>query len=191
MKKMSALLMAALLALTLVGCGSKDQTGQGSSTSQDDETGYAVDGYAEGRVGETMHTVFFDYTVNGAYVCDEYEGYAPAEGNELLVVDITVKNTHAASIPMWDDDFQAQWNDDAQDAYSIPITNSVEPLSDQQMPAEYELAVNEERTGLLVFEVPAGNKDFSISTLEIIDDGTEEGQVGDTFFVYFSAEKKA
>ena len=28
-----------------------------------------MDGYAEGRLGDTMHTYFFDYTVNDAYTC--------------------------------------------------------------------------------------------------------------------------
>ena len=39
-------------------------------------------------------------------------------------------------------------------------------------------------TGLLVYEVPAGNRDFSISYLEQFDDNSE----GDTFFVFFTAE---
>ena len=51
--------------------------------------------------------------------------------------------------------------------------------------------MDEERTGLLVFEVPAGETDFSISYLELFDDGTAEGEKGDTFFVYFTAEAQA
>ena len=46
--------------------------------------------------------------------------------------------------------------------------------------------MNEERTGLLVYEVPADSKDFSISYLEAF----EEGDEGDTFFVYFTPEEK-
>lgn len=59
-------------------------------------------------------------------------------------------------------------------------------MAEEQLPAEYELAVNETRTGDLVFDVPAGEKDFSISHLELFDDDSE----GDTFFVYFTAEER-
>lgn len=144
-------------------------------------------GNAEGRLGDTMHTYFFDYTVNSAYLCDEYEGYTPAEGNEILVADVTIKNTFTSTLPMYDTDFQIQWNDSADDAFGFPITLELnDVLNDQMLPGEYELSINQSVNGLLVYEVPAGNKDFSISYLEMFDDDS----TGDVFFAYFSAEKK-
>ena len=92
---------------------------------------------------------------------------------------------------MYYTDFQVQWSDTSEDAYEFPITYYTDAVSDQQLPTEYDLAVDEERTGLLVFEVPEGETDFSISYLELFDDGTEEGSSGDTFFVYFTAEEQA
>ena len=74
-----------------------------------------------------MHTMFFDFTVTGAYLAEEYEGYQPAEGNQLLVADITVKNTFEQSIEMYDTDFQVQW-DDGDDAYAYPITQTWRPI---------------------------------------------------------------
>lgn len=179
MRRLGTILVLGALSLSLLtGCG--------------DKTGYAKDGFAEGRLGDTMHTYFFDFTVNSAYLCDTYEGYTPIlEGYQLLVADVTVKNTNRESIPMYDTDFQVQWSDVSEDAYDVPITYYTDAVSDQQLPTEYELAVDEERTGLLVFEVPAGETDFSISYLELFDDGTEEGKEGDTFFVYFTAEAQA
>ena len=175
MKKMMATCLAVMLLLT--GCG--------------DKTGYAEDGYGEGNLGDTMHTYFFDYTVNSAYLCPEFEGYTPSqEGYTLLVADVTVKNTFNESIPMYDTDFQVQWN--TEDGYDVPITYYADAVSDQQLPTEYELAVDEERTGLLVFEVPADQKDFSISYLELFESETsEEGDEGDVFFVYFTAEAES
>lgn len=130
--------------------------------------------------------IFFDYTVNSAYLCDEFQGYVPSQdGFRLLVADVTIKNTFQESIPMFDSDFQVQWNSDAEDAYDVPITYYTDAVSDQQLPGEYDLAVDEERSGLLVFEVPEGNKDFSISYLEIFEDGSE----ADVFFVFFTAEE--
>lgn len=51
--------------------------------------------------------------------------------------------------------------------------------------------MDEERTGDLVFEVPVGQADFSIGYREMFDDGSEEGQSGDTHFVYFTAKEMA
>ena len=106
------------------------------------------------------------------------------------MADVTVKNTSTESIPMYDTDFQVQWNVDGE--YDVPITYYTDAVSDQQLPTEYELAVDEERTGLLVFEVPVDQKDFSISYLELFEsDTSEEGEEGDVFFVYFTAEEES
>ena len=149
----------------------------------------------EGRLNDTMHTMFFDFTVTGAYLAEEYEGYQPAEGNQLLVADITVKNTFRESIEMYDTDFQAQWGEDEDpEACSIPITTDpetfteLEPVGGDQLPGTYPLAVDEERSGQLVYEVPQGYVDFSLSYLELYDDGSEEENTGDTYFVFFTAQ---
>lgn len=150
-------------------------------------------GFSEGRTGETMETYFFDFTVNSAYLTGEYAGYTPGEGNQLLVADVTVKNTYRESIEMYDMDFQLGWGE-ADDAFAYPITTDMEtfeelaPVGEDQLPGTYSLAVDEERSGELVYEVPAGQVDFSISYLELFDDGTEEGDTGDSYFVYFTAE---
>lgn len=217
MKKFASLFLASIVTTALLaGCGSNGTLGgtsssHGSSGSTPSSTGSSStpsssstteslvgypdeNGNAEGRIGDTMHTYFFDYTVNSAYLCDEYEGYTPADGNELLVADVTIKNTVTSTLPMYDTDFQIQWNDDADDAYGFPITIAMEPyshledgelLSDEMLPGEYELSIGKTINGLLIYEVPAGNKDFSISYLEMFDDDS----TGDVFFVYFSAEK--
>ncbi len=208
MKKFVSLVLATVVtAAVLTGCGSNgtltgsssssgsSSSGSGSSSSSPaasssagTQAGYPDEnGNAEGRLGDTMHTYFFDYTVNSAYLCDEYEGYTPADGYEILVADITVKNTSTSTLPMYDTDFQIQWNDEADDAYGFPITLDLnDVLNDQMLPGEYDLAIAKSINGLLVYEVPAGNKDFSISYLEMFDDDT----TGDVFFVYFSADKQ-
>ena len=97
---------------------------------------------------------------------------------------------------MYDMDFQLGWGE-TDDAFTYPITTDLEtleelePVGEHQLPGTYTLAIDEERTGELVYEVPAGQVDFSISYLELFDDGTEEGDTGDTYFVYFTAEDSA
>ena len=77
-------------------------------------------------------------------------------------------------------------DDDDDDAFDAPITYYNDAVSDDQLPEEYNLGVNEERTGLLVFEVPEDSKDYSISYLEQFSNETE----GDVFFVFFTAKDK-
>ena len=176
-KRMLALMAVLSLALGLTACG-----GDGGNN--------------EGRVQDTMETYFFEFTVNSAYLTNDYAGYTPAEGNTLLVADITVKNTFQESIEMYDTDFQAQWGDDAEDAFAIPITTDMEtftevdPIGENQLPGTYTLAVDEERIGELVYEVPAGHVDFSISYLEQFVDGEGEESTGEVYFVYFTAEEQ-
>lgn len=215
MRKFSYALAGIALAVCLTGCGNarsalnreSEETQESEGTQEikeslfDRETEDDADaeddvdaensvssegGYGEGRIGDTMKTYFFDYKVNSAYVCEEFAGYQPAEGKDLLVADVTVKNTFNESIPMFDSDFQIQWNSDAEEDYDVPISYYGNEVSDEQLPESYELAINEEKTGLLVFEVPEGEKDFSISYLELFDDDSE----GDVYFVFFTAEKQ-
>lgn len=192
MKKWTSLLLASIMLLALTACGSKSGGDSGSQSGSDGV--YAEEGYGEGRIGDVIHTYFFDFTINSAHMADSYGSFTPAEGKKVLVVEMTIKNTSSSSLPMWDDDFQGQWSTSQEtEEFSYPITedglgNELDTVSDTQFPASYDLAVNEERTGDLVFEVPADEKDFSISTMELFDDGTEEGEEGDTFFVFFTAE---
>lgn len=197
MRRLLSVLLAVFLVLVLAGCGGKSSGSSGSGSNGDNVGSgngdvYAEDGWAEGRMGDTMHAYWFNYTVNSAYTCGEFAGRAAAEGCKLLVAEITVKNTVTSSIEMYDTDFQAQWGGSGDDDYRVPITTDPEtyeeldPISDDQLPGTYSLGVNQERTGLLVYEVPAENKDFSISYMEAF----EEGDEGDTFFVYFTPEEK-
>lgn len=181
MKKLASILLTLTMVVALAGC-SKTSGGTVGGTSGG--VGYPdEDGYAEGRMGDTMHTYWFDFTVNSAFTCDEYEGYVPADGNQLLIAKVTVKNTFNESLPMFYTDFQAQWgDDDDDDAYAFPVEGS-DSISDEFFADEYYLDVNGSESALLLYEVPAGNNDFSLSYLEYADNGT----TGDTFFVFFTA----
>lgn len=186
MRRVLSLTLLLLLLLTACGGGTGD-SGQAAGNEVQ-----AEDGYAEARVGDLVHSYFMDFTVNGAYTAAEYHGHTAPEGMKVLVVSLTVKNTFNESLPMYDDDFQGQWTASADtDEFAWPITEGedgagLDTVAQEQLPAEYELAVNESRTGDLVFDVPAGEKDFSISHLELFDDNSE----GDTFFVFFTAEER-
>ena len=189
LKRRISMILALVLVLTLSACG-----GKGSSSAGTAESGevYAEDGYGEGRIGDVMHSYFMDFTVNSAYTTSDYHGHTAPEGMKVLVVEMTIKNTFNETLPMYDDDFQGQWSASADtEEFAWPITEAedgsdLDTVADEQLPGTYELAVNESRTGTLVFDVPADEKDFSISHMELFDDDSE----GDTFFVFFTAEEK-
>lgn len=179
MKKTLSLLLALVLALSLMGCDRlPGEDNGGSGEGYPDE-----EGYASGYVGTVMHNKFFDFTVNSAALYNEYEGYAPEEGKLVLVTELTIKNTFQKSIPMFDTDFQLQWSVDSEDEdnFAWPV---LDPIADNQLPESYELAVQEERTGILIFEVSAELKDFSLVYLEEFDDDT----TGNLFCVFFTAD---
>lgn len=145
------------------------------------------EGFATGYATDVMRTAFFDYTVNSGYTTAAYDTFTAEEGKVFLVVDITITNTQTKSCPMFDTDFQVQWGEDEDpDAFSYPLTAYGETPNGEMLPEEYELAISETRTGKLVYQVPQGYHDFSVSYMEVYD--TEE--TGDTFFVYFTAEQR-
>ncbi len=141
----------------------------------------AEDGGAEGGIGDTFRTIFFDFSVDSVDYPSEYEGYRPADGYQLLDAVITVKNTFGEELPMYNSDFQIQWHDlgngDEDYDYGIEMDSS-----STVMPSEFGLANGDSCTYHVIYEVPADAKEFSISYLEYFSDETE----GDVFFVYFN-----
>lgn len=179
-KKIASLLSAVLIALLLTGCGPKPVI-------------LPKDGYAEGSAGDTMRTYFFDFSVDSAYTCSKYEGYVPTPGYDLLVAEITVKNTFDESLTMFDWDFVVLFDDGTQDedVYDYPITSYEdveipESALETLLPTEYDLEKGKSRTGLLLFEVPAGETEFTLSYVESFDDDT----TGDVFYIEVNAAHK-
>ena len=142
-----------------------------------------TDGVYEGYIGTVMPTAWFDFTVTGARLVKEYDGHTAPEGYDILVTDVTLKNTFGHTVPMFYNDFQAQWFDPADDAYAFPF---VMKYSGETIEAdgEYDLGINETSDAVFAFEVPEGNKDFSISMQEYYEDES----YGDLFFVYFTVK---
>ena len=165
-KKLASLALAVVLAATaLTGCGnsSDDPNAKTSSVGYPDE-----DGYAEGNLGDTMHTEFFDFTVNSAYTCASYEDYIPMDGHQMLIAELTIKNTFSESIPI------------------TIYLEAGKTVGANMFPDQYELAKKESRTGILAFEVPVGETQFNISYQTVFEDES----TGNMFFVFFSAKEQ-
>lgn len=129
-------------------------------------------------LGDTVSTAWFDYTVTGVESTEEYGGYISAEGAQLVVVELSLKSTYPQPVTMFDSDFQLSWADMSQDdTRCMPV----EYYCQQQLPSEYELAPRENRSGVLVYQVPDDQQTFYFTFQEIFDDGTEEGRLGDQY----------
>lgn len=89
----------------LTSCGNKADK-NGSMISDD---GRSYGGFIIGDVGDTIETAFFDMTVNEAFRYNTYQFndglYEAEDGNTYLVVNITIKNTYDADIPISITDF--------------------------------------------------------------------------------------
>lgn len=169
--RLFAVAFAAMLMLT--GCG-------GNGLIKNDSVVKAQDGYAEGRIGTTFETAFFNYSVDDVKYISEYEGLKPAEGMQLIDATITVTNTFGDEMPLFYDDFQVQWHDLGQEEEFFGYGTLI-PGSTTLIPEEMVLKRAETFTGHVVYEVPAEAKEFSISFLELFEDGAE----GDVFFTWF------
>lgn len=172
-----------IVAFGFSGCG-KSGDGTGGNVVQNvvDAFKDALDlsstsGDVEGEVGKTYKTQWFAFCVESIEFVDEYAGYQPQEGYTL--VDVVVKETNIfdESIPMGTFDFLL--DSDSFVEYMTPMA----PLNDTMMPEEFELAVDDTVTYHMVYEVPADLADLYIFYTEIGDDGTEEGEIGDTFSI--------
>lgn len=121
---------------------------------------------------------------------DSYGSVQPDAGEELLVVNVSMQNTFGDSVLMFDSDFQAQWGSEGDEDYRYPVTiNGVAPEKNM-LASEYNLDAGKTVTGDLVFSVPGGMDEYSLSFMEYFAPEEEGGEdtPGDLFFIYFKAE---
>ena len=160
MKRCSIVLAVLMLALALTACSN---------------------GKKNGGIGDTLSTMFFDYTVVSAESPASYDGYTPADGDKLVVLSVKVKNDFGSTLPMYDTDFQLQWGDD-------DFAWAVDAFNADMMPLQWELADKTTATYDMLFEVPANITEFSLCYLEEYTDRNGKDQTGDFYSVDFTVE---
>lgn len=190
MRKWFAAFLALIMLGSLAACG-KDglDLNPDKEKDKDNDSGKEDSEFYDGYIGDKMSTYWFDFTVDGAYSCKEFEGYVPSAGNKLVVVTISLKNTCGQSVDMWGDDFMIVWDGpEEDDCIDIPLPAGV---SDEQFPDEYVLGINGRRTNIAIYEVPEEFRDFAIYFQEIMEDENDpEGLMGDAHFVAFTPEAR-
>lgn len=141
-------------------------------------------GVTEALLRDTFSTRWFDCTVEEAESRTSCEGRAASAGNKLVAVELELKNTFHEPVSMYDTDFQLYWGDCGPDEWAMPL----EPFCESQLPREYDLETGTSREGLLIYEVPKEETEFTLAFLELIENGTEEGEEGDLFLTRFTVE---
>ena len=98
---------------SLTACGNRPDS-NGSMKSED---GRKYGGLIEAETGETVHTVFFDLTVDSARKCSTYQFndglYMGDEGKTYLEVTLTITNTYDKDLPMSITDFTLDYSENS------------------------------------------------------------------------------
>ena len=136
----------------------------------------------EFQIGDAVATAWFEYTILHVQAADIYEEYAASSGSELIVVELSIRNTFQKLVPLFDADFQLYWGAYREDEWALPIAQ----FCNDQLPMEYILSAGETWEGVLLYEVPVAASDFTFAFLERFNNGTEEGEDGSLFLTYFS-----
>lgn len=201
----------AALSVLLAACGSGETTEITSQAEVTDEpaaaetaeSGPAVVessfGKAEGVMGNVMKTSFMEFTLNDAWLTSAYQTLTPDSGMSLLVLNITTHVTQSSELKLYDTDYQVQWGGTGEEDYSVPVTYRDEWATaptykrvvnlqgiEGMFPGEAVLQSDESLTTDYVYQVPAGNNNFTLQFQEFFADES----LGDRFIVTFSASER-
>lgn len=176
MKQFIALFTAAL-ALTLGGCAGHNEM---ETTS----------GFVNGEIGEEVRTMFYTFTLRDPYMTATINGSTAPEDEEYLVIEITIQNTDNVSIEMADTEFCVAWGDGEND-YTAPVTYYSDTVLDEnQMPESYTLRKDTSLTGLLIYEVPADQTDFTFYCRDAYIDKDGNSANGAEYDIKFTPDQR-
>lgn len=139
--------------LCLTGCGIQPSA-DGSVKAED---GRSYGGLTESGLGQTVHTVFFDLTVNSAEKYSTYQFqdglYIADEDMAYLVVEVTITNTYDKDLPMSITDFTLDYsgNDNEQ---AVVGFGEIELSDDTFMDSLYTLKRGDSVTKSILYTVP-------------------------------------
>ncbi|MDR2105928.1 MAG: DUF4352 domain-containing protein [Coriobacteriales bacterium] len=194
-----AMALALMMMLSLVACGRLSQllepadeaTSDTTTTEKEKEAdvlsdleklldaeGRPYNNVITGEVGDTLTNTFFDWTVNSVTTEEtltiDGEEFEP-EGIDykFVLVDITTKNVYDQVNPMSCSDFTILWDEDGETTEDVPYGE----FMDGMYPEEFDQAVGESDSGILVFEVPKNVDSVIIAYYELWEDDFE----GDTY----------
>ena len=204
MKKLSVLLLALAVTFGSAGCtrktlsdivnenngGTENNTNGG--TENNTTTG-TDDSYHEYEAGDTVQTMFFDFTVLDYLSSTDINGITPEAGKQFVGVKLNIENTFNKDITMFSSDIIIEWDKLNADDPGAAGPNSYydkEAIFNEEFEKEYTLAPGESKEGVLVFEIPEGITQVAITTQDIYVDKQGNEHKGDVYIVNIDLSKQ-
>lgn len=125
------------------------------------------------KPGDVIHTALFDFSITEGKAVEQYPGIEAKSGYKLVQMQLWVHNTSDQTYTMFSGDFQLQWGEGDED-----FGTCLPALDSSMVPYAYQLAPDEEYTGLMLVEVP---DDCSMVTVAY-QEQLANGEMGDAYF---------
>ena len=150
-KKLTVFLvtLSMIAALGLVGCGGGNNPVQNVVDDASNAVSQLLEGDVTGQVGKEYATKWFKFTINSLETASSFAGYNAADGNTLVIANITITNTFGSTQPFGTFDWFV--DDDSLAEYLWPMA----PLNDTMMPESFDLPDGQTVTYTVVVEIPA------------------------------------
>ena len=204
MKKLSVLLLALAVTFGSAGCtrktlsdivnenngGTENNTNGG--TENNTTTG-TDDSYHEYEVGDTVETMFFNFTVEDYLSSTDINGIKPEAGKQFVGVKLNIENTFNKDITMFSSDLIIEWEPTSADDKGAEGPHSYydkEAIFNEEFEKEYTLAPGESKEGVLLFEIPEGITKVAITTQDIYTDKQGNEHKGDVYIVHIDLSKQ-
>lgn len=129
-----------------------------------------------GELGDTMSPYWFDFSVDDAILTTEYEGSRPSAGKVYLVLTMTLENTYHEAVPMYNSDFDVEWDDPEEESYEIPVRIFIN--GEELTEGTYEIPYADIVDAVMVYEVDKGYDEFTVYFDEIFADDTSGNVLG-------------
>ena len=184
MKKLRVLLLALAVTFGSAGCTRKtlsDIVNENNTTTGSDN------GYHEYEVGDSVKTMFFNFTVEEFLSSTDISGNKPDAGKQFVAVKLKVENTFGQDIQMFSTDFLLEWDKTNADDKGVDGPHSYydkDAIFDEEFEKEYTLTTGESKEGVLVFEVPEGVTEVSLTVQDIYNDKQGNQHEGDVYIVH-------
>ena len=195
MKKLSVLLLALAVIFGSAGCTRKtlsDIVNENNGGTENNTTG-TDDSYHEYEAGDTVHTMFFDFTVLDYLSSTDINGITPEAGKQFVGVKLNIENTFNKDITMFSSDLIIEWEPTSADDKGAEGPHSYydkEAIFNEEFEKEYTLAPGESKEGVLLFEIPEGITKVAITTQDIYTDKQGNEHKGDVYIVHIDLSKQ-
>ena len=196
MKKLSVLLLALAVTFGSAGCTRKtlsDIVNENNGGTENNTTTGTDDSYHEYEVGDTVETMFFNFTVEDFLSSTDINGITPEAGKQFVGVKVNVENTFNKDITMFSSDLIIEWEPTSADDKGAEGPHSYydkEAIFNEEFEKEYTLAPGESKEGVLLFEIPEGITQVAITTQDIYIDKQGNEHKGDVYIVNIDLSKQ-